>query len=50
MLQFQFLTLPVIRVTPPQQIIAEYKAQPIDSTIKFTSIGSPETDRGPPLS
>jgi hypothetical protein len=49
MLQFQFLTLPPVRVTPPQQVVAESKT-PVDSTIKFTSIGSPETDRGPPLS
>jgi hypothetical protein len=50
MLQFQFLTLPSVRVAPPQQAVAEYTTPPVDPTIKFTSIGSPETDRGPPLS
>lgn len=50
MLQFQFLTLPSAHVAPPLQVVAEYKTPPVDSTIKFTSTGSPETDRGPPLS
>jgi hypothetical protein len=50
MLQLQFLTLPVLRLAAPEQFTADYKTPPIDSTIKLASIGSPETDRGPPLS
>jgi hypothetical protein len=50
MLQFQFLTVPVLPLASPEHFTANYKTPPVDSTLKLTAIGSPETDRGPPLS
>ena len=50
LLQFQFLTLPAFEIAIPFDLIEEKVAGPTDSTAKLTSIGSPETDRGPPRS
>jgi hypothetical protein len=50
LLQFQFVTLPSFRMTAPRELTAENIAAPLDLNIKNTSIGSPETDRGPPRS
>jgi hypothetical protein len=50
MLQFQFLPLPALPLSAREQFTADYKTPPVDFTIKLTAVGSPETDRGPPLS
>jgi hypothetical protein len=50
LLQFQFLTLSAFQIAVPFDLIAENVTTPSDSTAKLTSVGSPETDRGPPRS
>jgi hypothetical protein len=50
LLQFQFLTLSAFQIAVPIDVIAETVTVPSDSTAKLTSVGSPETDRGPPRS
>jgi hypothetical protein len=50
LLQFQFLTLPEFQIGAPLDLIAVDIMTPPNSTAKLTSIGSPETDRGPPRS
>ena len=50
LLPFHFLTLPAFEIAIPFDLIAEKVAAPSDSTAKLTSVGSPETDRGPPRS
>ena len=50
LLQFQFLTLPAFQVAVPFDWIAENVTAPSDTSVKLTSVGSPETDRGPPRS
>ncbi len=50
LLQFQFLTLLAFEMAAPFDVIAKSVAAPSDSTAKLTSVGSPETDRGPPRS
>jgi hypothetical protein len=50
LLSFQFLTLPAFEVAVPLELTAQEVTEPSDSTVELTSIGSPETDRGPPRS
>jgi hypothetical protein len=48
-IQFQFVTLAVFEIAAPFQRTAS-NSVPFDSLIVVSSIGSPETDRGPPRS
>jgi hypothetical protein len=50
LLQFQFQALPAFEIAIPFDLIAEKVTAPSDSATKLTSVGSPETDRGPPRS
>jgi hypothetical protein len=49
-IQLQFVTLPAFEISAPLQHTASCIAVPFDSRIVVSSIGSPETDRGPPHS
>ncbi len=49
LLQFHFLLLRTFDIAAPLLHIAK-KSSPPPATLKLTSIGSPETDRGPPRS
>jgi hypothetical protein len=50
LLQFQLLQFRAFDISVPLLKTAENLSLPPDSTFRFTSIGSPETDRGPPHS
>jgi len=50
LLPFQFLTLPAFEMAVPLELTAQDVTEPSDSAVELTSIGSPETDRGPPRS
>jgi len=49
-IQFQFVTLHASEISAPLQHAAGSISVPFDSRIVVSSIGSPETDRGPPRS
>jgi hypothetical protein len=48
-IQLQFVTLPTFEISVPLRRTAS-NSVPLDSMIVVSSIGSPETDRGPPRS
>jgi hypothetical protein len=48
-IQFQFTPLAVFEIVAPIKRAASNPV-PFDSVIVVSSIGSPETDRGPPIS
>jgi hypothetical protein len=50
LVQFQLLALHSVEISLPLQRPVSNIAAPLDSTIIVSSIGSPETDRGPPRS
>jgi hypothetical protein len=47
---FQFVSLNAGQTSVPFQYTAGHISLPLDSVIIISSIGSPETDRGPPRS
>jgi len=47
-IQLQFVTLHTFEISAPLQPDAGSISAPFDSRIVVSSIGSPETDRGPP--
>ena len=49
-IQFQFVALHAFRISAPLQPAAGSFSRPPDAVIIVSSIGSPETDRGPPRS
>jgi hypothetical protein len=48
--QFQFVTFHAFEISTPLQRAAGSIPAPFDFVIIVSSIGSPETDRGPPAS
>lgn len=50
LLQFHFLPRSAFAMSTPSLRPVSHLAQPRASKLKLTSIGSPQTDRGPPLS
>lgn len=48
--QFQFLAFHTFEIRTPFQPTSHKVSVPLDSAFVVTSIGSPETDRGPPRS
>jgi hypothetical protein len=49
-LSLQFVALRSIEIVTPLEVAARSISGPTDSKIIVSSIGSPETDRGPPVS
>jgi hypothetical protein len=50
LLQFQFLAFEKADDAAPLRIVSGQVAAPSRPALRISSIGSPETDRGPPLS
>jgi hypothetical protein len=48
--QFQFVAFHGFEISTPLRRVTGNISAPFDSTIIISSIGSPETDRGPPRS
>jgi hypothetical protein len=47
---FQFATLPVFEISSPLKHTGGNVSAPLKAVIVISSMGSPETDRGPPRS
>lgn len=47
---FQFVAIKPFQILAPLQLIASNVSTPLDSVIIVSSVGPPETDRGPPSS
>jgi len=50
LLQFQVLPFRTFQISAPLKRTAGKISAALDSLIQLTSVGSPETDRGPPRS
>jgi len=50
LLQLHLLALRTAEASMPLQVVSKHISLPFGPAIRISSVGSPETDRGPPLS